>query len=149
MFGQLIDLPMLQRFALSPVELGSLISIGPTESCEFFHDPSMKTRFFCSFHPVCLELPMLLDWMRKPLYYLEMLHFGRSGTIILPSLFFLPMQSLLKCAFFLFLKQKFSTWARSTLYYSLAGQVRKTLQVSPLSDDGGYYFNLSMPSTWS
>lgn len=59
-----------QHFALSAVELGSLISLGPTDSCEFFHDPSMNT--------------------------------------------------------------------------SLAGQVRKTFQVSPLSDDGGYYFNMSV-----
>ncbi|KAG8069791.1 hypothetical protein GUJ93_ZPchr0006g45635 [Zizania palustris] len=30
-------------FALSPTEVGSLISLGPAESCEFFHDPSMKS----------------------------------------------------------------------------------------------------------
>ncbi|XP_073004396.1 single-stranded DNA-binding protein WHY2, mitochondrial [Typha latifolia] len=32
-----------QVFALSPTEVGSLISLGPAESCEFFHDPSMKS----------------------------------------------------------------------------------------------------------
>ncbi|KAL1817441.1 hypothetical protein DCAR_0521871 [Daucus carota subsp. sativus] len=32
-----------QLFALSPTEIGSLISLGPDEACEFFHDPSMKT----------------------------------------------------------------------------------------------------------
>lgn len=32
-----------QHFALSATEVGSLISLGPTESCEFFHDPSMKS----------------------------------------------------------------------------------------------------------
>ncbi|KAF8405666.1 hypothetical protein HHK36_007743 [Tetracentron sinense] len=32
-----------QLFALSPTELGSLISLGPNDSCEFFHDPSMKS----------------------------------------------------------------------------------------------------------
>lgn len=32
-----------QMFALSPTEVGCLISLGPTESCEFFHDPSMKS----------------------------------------------------------------------------------------------------------
>ncbi|GAV72013.1 Whirly domain-containing protein [Cephalotus follicularis] len=30
-----------QRFALSATEVGSLISMGPTTSSEFFHDPSM------------------------------------------------------------------------------------------------------------
>ncbi|KAM7508149.1 hypothetical protein LguiA_018602 [Lonicera macranthoides] len=30
-----------QRFALSPTEVGSLMSLGPKDSCEFFHDPSM------------------------------------------------------------------------------------------------------------
>lgn len=32
-----------QLFALSPTEIGSLISLGPDEACEFFHDPSMKS----------------------------------------------------------------------------------------------------------
>lgn len=32
-----------QLFALSPTEAGSLISMGLNESCEFFHDPSMKS----------------------------------------------------------------------------------------------------------
>ncbi|XP_058738704.1 single-stranded DNA-binding protein WHY2, mitochondrial [Vicia villosa] len=32
-----------QIFALSATEVGSLIAIGPQESCEFFHDPSMKS----------------------------------------------------------------------------------------------------------
>lgn len=32
-----------QRFALSATEVGSLIAIGPQDSCEFFHDPSMKS----------------------------------------------------------------------------------------------------------
>ncbi|KAK8947001.1 hypothetical protein KSP39_PZI006989 [Platanthera zijinensis] len=31
-----------QYFALSATEVGCLISLGPVESCEFFHDPSMK-----------------------------------------------------------------------------------------------------------
>ncbi|CAA2987124.1 single-stranded DNA-bindig WHY2, mitochondrial isoform X2 [Olea europaea subsp. europaea] len=30
-----------QTFALSATEVGSLISLGPKDSCEFFHDPSM------------------------------------------------------------------------------------------------------------
>ncbi|CAI9757790.1 unnamed protein product [Fraxinus pennsylvanica] len=30
-----------QTFALSATEIGSLISLGPKDSCEFFHDPSM------------------------------------------------------------------------------------------------------------
>ncbi|XP_052190382.1 single-stranded DNA-binding protein WHY2, mitochondrial [Diospyros lotus] len=30
-----------QLFALSATEVGSLISLGPKDSCEFFHDPSM------------------------------------------------------------------------------------------------------------
>ncbi|CAL9764626.1 unnamed protein product [Musa acuminata subsp. burmannicoides] len=33
-----------QAFALSPTEVGSLIGLGPAESCEFFHDPAMKSR---------------------------------------------------------------------------------------------------------
>ena len=33
-----------QLFALSPTEVGRLISLGDGESCEFFHDPSMKSR---------------------------------------------------------------------------------------------------------
>ncbi|XP_064970363.1 single-stranded DNA-binding protein WHY2, mitochondrial-like isoform X3 [Musa acuminata AAA Group] len=32
-----------QAFALSPTEVGSFIGLGPAESCEFFHDPSMKS----------------------------------------------------------------------------------------------------------
>ncbi|XP_057973035.1 single-stranded DNA-binding protein WHY2, mitochondrial [Malania oleifera] len=32
-----------QMFALSPTEVGSLLSLGPHDSCEFFHDPAMKT----------------------------------------------------------------------------------------------------------
>ncbi|KAM0885206.1 hypothetical protein ACQ4PT_030504 [Festuca glaucescens] len=37
------DYAKKQLFALSPTEVGSLISLGPAESCEFFHDPSMKS----------------------------------------------------------------------------------------------------------
>ncbi|XP_058097555.1 single-stranded DNA-binding protein WHY2, mitochondrial isoform X1 [Magnolia sinica] len=59
-----------QVFALSATELGSLMSLGPGDSCEFFHDPSKNT--------------------------------------------------------------------------SLEGQVRKTLSVAPMSDDGGYFFSLSV-----
>ncbi|RVW83590.1 Single-stranded DNA-binding protein WHY2, mitochondrial [Vitis vinifera] len=33
-----------QFFALSAVEVGSLLSLSPGGGCEFFHDPSMKTR---------------------------------------------------------------------------------------------------------
>lgn len=33
-----------QCFALSPTEVGSLVSLGSSDSCEFFHDPSMKSR---------------------------------------------------------------------------------------------------------
>ncbi|KAG6494075.1 single-stranded DNA-binding protein WHY2, mitochondrial-like [Zingiber officinale] len=32
-----------QVFALSPTEAGNLISLGPEESCEFFHDPSKNS----------------------------------------------------------------------------------------------------------
>ncbi|XP_021812970.1 single-stranded DNA-bindig protein WHY2, mitochondrial-like [Prunus avium] len=32
-----------QVFALSATEVGSLISLGPNDSCEFFHDPSMQS----------------------------------------------------------------------------------------------------------
>ncbi|PKA65040.1 Single-stranded DNA-binding protein WHY2, mitochondrial [Apostasia shenzhenica] len=32
-----------QIFALSASEVGCLISLGPAESCDFFHDPSMKS----------------------------------------------------------------------------------------------------------
>ncbi|KAF2592578.1 hypothetical protein F2Q70_00045256 [Brassica cretica] len=32
-----------QLFALSPTEVGSVISMGPQDSSEFFHDPSMKS----------------------------------------------------------------------------------------------------------
>jgi hypothetical protein len=32
-----------QYFALSPTEVGSLVSLGSSDSCEFFHDPSMKS----------------------------------------------------------------------------------------------------------
>ncbi|CAL9240275.1 unnamed protein product [Arabidopsis halleri] len=32
-----------QKFALSPTEVGSLISMGSKDSSEFFHDPSMKS----------------------------------------------------------------------------------------------------------
>lgn len=31
-----------QMFALSATEVGALLNLGPDESCEFFHDPSMK-----------------------------------------------------------------------------------------------------------
>ncbi|KAK9095794.1 hypothetical protein Sjap_021291 [Stephania japonica] len=37
------DYEKKQCFALSATELGSLISLAPAKSCEFFHDPSMKT----------------------------------------------------------------------------------------------------------
>ncbi|CAN6237189.1 unnamed protein product [Urochloa humidicola] len=37
------DYTKKQLFSLSPTEVGSLISLGPAESCEFFHDPSMKS----------------------------------------------------------------------------------------------------------
>ncbi|CAL9135300.1 Whirly transcription factor [Musa troglodytarum] len=57
-------------FALSPTEVGSLIGLGPAESCEFFHDPSMKS--------------------------------------------------------------------------SLEGQVKKSLSISPLGNDNGYFLNLSV-----
>lgn len=33
-----------QYFALSPTEVGSLVSLGSSDSCEFLHDPSMKSR---------------------------------------------------------------------------------------------------------
>ncbi|KAI3783725.1 hypothetical protein L1987_42811 [Smallanthus sonchifolius] len=33
-----------QLFALSVTEIGSFISLGPGDSCEFFHDPSMQSR---------------------------------------------------------------------------------------------------------
>ncbi|GAB2224290.1 hypothetical protein Droror1_Dr00005043 [Drosera rotundifolia] len=32
-----------QLFALSVTEIGSMINLGPNGSCEFFHDPSMKS----------------------------------------------------------------------------------------------------------
>nr|XP_017244738.1 PREDICTED: single-stranded DNA-bindig protein WHY2, mitochondrial-like isoform X2 [Daucus carota subsp. sativus] len=32
-----------QFFALSTTEVGSLISLGPNDTCEFYHDPSMKS----------------------------------------------------------------------------------------------------------
>lgn len=32
-----------QLFALSATEVGTLISLGPNDTCEFFHDPSMKS----------------------------------------------------------------------------------------------------------
>ncbi|KAM1135687.1 hypothetical protein ACFX13_034623 [Malus domestica] len=32
-----------QMFALSATEVGALISLGPNDSCELFHDPSMKS----------------------------------------------------------------------------------------------------------
>ncbi|CAN1137758.1 Single-stranded DNA-binding protein WHY2, mitochondrial [Linum perenne] len=37
------DYEKKQLFALSPTEVGSLISLGPKDSSEFFHDPSMKS----------------------------------------------------------------------------------------------------------
>jgi len=30
---------MMQVFSLSVTEIGNLVSLGPRESCEFFHDP--------------------------------------------------------------------------------------------------------------
>ncbi|KAM0061636.1 putative transcription factor ssDNA-binding-TF family [Helianthus debilis subsp. tardiflorus] len=33
-----------QLFALSVTEVGSFISLGPGDSCEFFHDPSIQSR---------------------------------------------------------------------------------------------------------
>ncbi|XP_068648736.1 single-stranded DNA-binding protein WHY2, mitochondrial [Aristolochia californica] len=40
---QKYDWEKKQYFLLSATEVGAMISLGPTESCEFFHDPSMKT----------------------------------------------------------------------------------------------------------
>ncbi|CAN0870415.1 Single-stranded DNA-binding protein WHY2, mitochondrial [Linum grandiflorum] len=37
------DYEKKQMFALSPTEVGSLLSLGPKDSSEFFHDPSMKS----------------------------------------------------------------------------------------------------------
>ncbi|KAA3469670.1 single-stranded DNA-bindig protein WHY2, mitochondrial [Gossypium australe] len=34
-----------QKFALSPTEVGSLISMGAHDASEFYHDPSMKSRY--------------------------------------------------------------------------------------------------------
>ncbi|RZR92792.1 hypothetical protein BHM03_00021147, partial [Ensete ventricosum] len=31
--------------ALSPTEVGSLIALGPADSCDFLHDPAMKSSF--------------------------------------------------------------------------------------------------------
>lgn len=41
---------LLQKFALSPTEVGSLISMGSKDSSEFFHDPSMKSKFVFLFN---------------------------------------------------------------------------------------------------
>ncbi|KAF2297239.1 hypothetical protein GH714_019850 [Hevea brasiliensis] len=38
------DYEKRQHFALSATEVGSLISLGPKDSSEFFHDPSMLSR---------------------------------------------------------------------------------------------------------
>lgn len=53
-----------QHFALSATEVGSLISLSPTESCEFFHDPSMKSRLdsFFIMQSYCQLLLSLLLW---------------------------------------------------------------------------------------
>nr|AIP90103.1 whirly transcription factor domain-containing protein [Musa AB Group] len=63
-----------QVFALSATEVGSLIGLGPAESCEFLHDPSMKS--------------------------------------------------------------------------SLEGQVKKSLSISPLGNDNGYFLNLLYIATY-
>ncbi|KAJ7003036.1 hypothetical protein NC653_008312 [Populus alba x Populus x berolinensis] len=39
------DYEKRQKFALSATEVGSLISTGPKDSCEFFHDPSMLSSY--------------------------------------------------------------------------------------------------------
>ncbi|KAL0801530.1 hypothetical protein Bca101_056706 [Brassica carinata] len=41
-----------QLFALSPTEVGSVISMGPQDSSEFFHDPSMKSTKSLSIKPL-------------------------------------------------------------------------------------------------
>lgn len=38
------DVSMLQVFSLSVSEIGTLVSLGPRESCEFFHDPNKGKR---------------------------------------------------------------------------------------------------------
>ncbi|XP_074573983.1 single-stranded DNA-binding protein WHY2, mitochondrial-like [Curcuma longa] len=40
---QKYDWERRQVFALSPTEAGNLIALGPDETCEFLHDPSMKS----------------------------------------------------------------------------------------------------------
>ncbi|XP_042390048.1 single-stranded DNA-binding protein WHY2, mitochondrial-like isoform X2 [Zingiber officinale] len=40
---QKYDWKRRQVFALSPTEAGNLIALGPDESCEFLHDPSLKS----------------------------------------------------------------------------------------------------------
>ncbi|KAF6136406.1 hypothetical protein GIB67_023419 [Kingdonia uniflora] len=65
-----------QYFALSATEIGALINLGPGKSCEFFHDPSMKSRYI--FYPcnemrrykldsfVGLSDPKIVkDWMKQ------------------------------------------------------------------------------------
>ncbi|XP_074280177.1 single-stranded DNA-binding protein WHY2, mitochondrial [Silene latifolia] len=37
------DWEQMQKFSMSPTEVGSLVSLGPGGSCEFFHDPAMQT----------------------------------------------------------------------------------------------------------
>ncbi|KAG9457069.1 hypothetical protein H6P81_001577 [Aristolochia fimbriata] len=40
---QKYDWEKKQYFLLSATEVGAMMALGPTESCELFHDPSMKT----------------------------------------------------------------------------------------------------------
>ncbi|MBA0797148.1 hypothetical protein Gohar_007870, partial [Gossypium harknessii] len=48
------DWEQRQKFALSPTEVGSLISMGAHDASEFYHDPSMKSRVFhVSFNFLC------------------------------------------------------------------------------------------------
>ncbi|KAH7519759.1 hypothetical protein FEM48_Zijuj08G0071200 [Ziziphus jujuba var. spinosa] len=45
-----------QVFSLSATEVGSLISLGADESCEFFHDPSMLTRSVSALSVILVEM---------------------------------------------------------------------------------------------
>lgn len=48
-FFDVIQCYAMQVFSLSVWEIGTLLTLGPTDSCEFFHDP-FKGRRLVSFN---------------------------------------------------------------------------------------------------
>lgn len=106
---------ILQKFALSATEVGSLINLGSNDSCEFFHDPSMLSRY--TFYLVLNSYSF---------FFLTFLFCCCQCYHLISSL------ATCNCEV---------DWI---LMYSAAGQVRKNLSIKAQPNSSGYFISLSM-----